>query len=1085
MNKNQLRESLRKQLTDASYLDTGVERIVDQVVNPKTYSVFMPKIEDVVYKFLGIEKPVRENNGTCEYKDLLPIDLDPVSPESDKNSLKDVSLDSVDANMKIKKKEDEEEKDEEEEKLEPPGVEREKEEEEKEEEKPRLPIIKIPEYPEVVNNNQAEIVAEKLPEPETQVSCPGLNDSIKSEDKTEDDEDESPPFEPIESINFNESNDSHLSGISELTSHRSRSPDFLNDFSRDNTDFSNHDSQFSKVSSDSRLSIVTDFGSSNPVPTPVSDNLKDENSKDKLVKDNFMEIREEMSSTEENNSSKLKEINLEVENENDNQNSKNNFSSKESSRDGTDNGKEKLDVKERHKSRDSSRSKSSNERSDSRESRHKDSRRKSSHSESKSDSKNKFKDKIDNLSEKIKEKSDISGDKLKEKSDVLVEKIKEVKDSVNKIKDEKLKEGNGRESKDLKDIYKEKIRELREKKELTEKEKANNDGKELKDDNKITVKDSRDSKKDSSRDKKEHHRRSHSSSQDGKSSRSSSKNSKSESKDRSKHDDHRHSGSRESKKRHSSESSEKIDSKKSSKSDKDDKSKSHRKYSHSSSSKSGDKYHDKNRDKSDSEGRDKKRRDVKKSKSKDDHSSLRNNSTDRRSSDRDGSNGSNGKNSQKNTSSPGSGSSTKAVSSSSSKESSNAGNSSSETSDGIEESQTELIKTGEKVAQVVDDETPETVDTRKIDIGQNEISLPLKKRPLQSDKDPGVNTVIVKKPKFARNFQEAKKLMKIRKQMDKEERKSQSPVENSTNHMAREKINLDEKSQSIGEKDKTMIDKKSKLSEMESSIRESLTEMISGENVQECGDKTADKLIQDEEKEENLIDKNIASTSKEHRSSIKSKKNNKKDAKDVEKLLDTSSNLSGTSENNFGKRKLELSDDEEDCRYFIPDNSHLNKYRKFLKSLNLREFDGIEYAKTIEVNTMTMAPPKSKRKYSTSPLSDIFLNNSNNNNESGNLKIDDIDYDDSTKKKRGGRPKKQQRTTFTTQTTMNGENFIMPLSPDSDVSATSDKVLSTNLVKEEKNRSRGSNQRYTSDDLYKPRPLFASSSKRSRRSNQA
>lgn len=34
-----------------------MERIVDQVVNPKILTVFMPQVEDVVYKYLGIEKP--------------------------------------------------------------------------------------------------------------------------------------------------------------------------------------------------------------------------------------------------------------------------------------------------------------------------------------------------------------------------------------------------------------------------------------------------------------------------------------------------------------------------------------------------------------------------------------------------------------------------------------------------------------------------------------------------------------------------------------------------------------------------------------------------------------------------------------------------------------------------------------------------------------------------------------------------------------------------------------------------------------------------------------------------------------------
>lgn len=41
----------------SGFLDIGVERIVDQVVNPKILTVFMPQVEDVVYRFLGIEKP--------------------------------------------------------------------------------------------------------------------------------------------------------------------------------------------------------------------------------------------------------------------------------------------------------------------------------------------------------------------------------------------------------------------------------------------------------------------------------------------------------------------------------------------------------------------------------------------------------------------------------------------------------------------------------------------------------------------------------------------------------------------------------------------------------------------------------------------------------------------------------------------------------------------------------------------------------------------------------------------------------------------------------------------------------------------
>ncbi len=37
-------------------MESGVERIVDQVVNPKIYSVIEPKVEDVIYNLCGVEK---------------------------------------------------------------------------------------------------------------------------------------------------------------------------------------------------------------------------------------------------------------------------------------------------------------------------------------------------------------------------------------------------------------------------------------------------------------------------------------------------------------------------------------------------------------------------------------------------------------------------------------------------------------------------------------------------------------------------------------------------------------------------------------------------------------------------------------------------------------------------------------------------------------------------------------------------------------------------------------------------------------------------------------------------------------------
>uniref|UniRef100_A0A1B6KN32 BOD1/SHG1 domain-containing protein n=1 Tax=Graphocephala atropunctata TaxID=36148 RepID=A0A1B6KN32_9HEMI len=56
MNKNQLRDNLRKHIQSGGFLDIGVDRIVDQVVNPKIYSMFLPKVEEVVQNCMGKDK---------------------------------------------------------------------------------------------------------------------------------------------------------------------------------------------------------------------------------------------------------------------------------------------------------------------------------------------------------------------------------------------------------------------------------------------------------------------------------------------------------------------------------------------------------------------------------------------------------------------------------------------------------------------------------------------------------------------------------------------------------------------------------------------------------------------------------------------------------------------------------------------------------------------------------------------------------------------------------------------------------------------------------------------------------------------
>lgn len=221
LNKNQVRDSLRKHIHESGFLDIGVERIVDQVVNPKIMPVFLPQIEDVVYSCLGIEKPKKNkenfNVTMCPppvqqppekkpeplqvLSEMLPKDLDPISPESD--TFKD-----DDDHNDFEHHDDEEQEEAEE---------------------------------DVYNNDE------------------GLDKS-----KVTEEEESSPPFEPIERIHSNhDSKDSHLSEISGLSSEDSQISDISFSNSRKGmstpkcpvSDVVSQDSQLSKVSSNSRLSM--------------------------------------------------------------------------------------------------------------------------------------------------------------------------------------------------------------------------------------------------------------------------------------------------------------------------------------------------------------------------------------------------------------------------------------------------------------------------------------------------------------------------------------------------------------------------------------------------------------------------------------------------------------------------------------------------------------------------------------------------------------------------------------------------------------------------------------------------------------
>ncbi|XP_011251581.1 biorientation of chromosomes in cell division protein 1-like 1 [Camponotus floridanus] len=1263
LNKNQLRETLRKHIHDAPYLDAGVERIVDQVVNPKVYAVFMSQIEDVVYKFLGIERPkVKEKNGACGLKDLLPKDLDPVSPESDKNSLKDVSLESIDASDVND--------------VEGKQFDKTNEQKFQGEEIYRDKNKTSPENGHI--SSEEKTLDESCKALNKTGSNLNLNTSGKSDDKMEDEDEEvSPTFEPIDIMNLNESNisnDSHLSGISELTSHRSRSPDFSNELSRDNFDCSNQDSQLSKVSSDSRLSIVTDFGSSNHGLTPVHDALKDDVTKDKYEvknsKDNFKAIREFDSSK-----NKMTKSNFDFAKNKDAQDYKDtkdfkstkSISSKENSRDATDSGmKDKYDKSSKEKSKDSeSKSKSTKEKISSKDVKYykdrSNERKKSrSHSSEKYDkhNKSKSKDKIDQVKE--------NSDKAKDISESL-------KDNANKIKDEKLKEADkkdniNKEAKDLKDIYKEKIRELREKKELTEKEKLNKDK-----DVKLTkeTKEKKDSLKDKKSSRKEHRSSSSSSSSknipvtyhESRNSKASEKivdgkDKRSDSKDKAKRDEKRLSKDNKGKSHYSSKTdlSDKSDPKKVSKSEKEDKGgkvdvkkdgkassektngkKDAKSYlQHSKSSDRNEKSDGKRDSKNDSPSKDKKRREDKKSKTKDDHSSLRKSSNDRRSTDRDGSNGSNSKTSPSNNTNSNM-TSTKSGTSSL-KESNHVSNSGSETSDSIEETQMNdsLQQPNSKLSHkinLIDDKTlklepdniNETYDKHEEEADSCDTNLPLKKRLLSKrivikEDESTSDDVKIRKPKFAKNIHEAKRLMKIRKLMEKEKLKEDKKGEKKITYeteqtsqlsTAKDVDNLedmpdDERVQIIEipdeeyeepypEKHETNLtldersiimlgtesctndflnrqSKSSKLSNMELCIKQSLSEIVSNvseETIQNSKtdekttqlddshveDKTASKEGHDVAKDTNNKTPNIdaekcssqiektyisheqreltvsaKSESVDNSENRSAEQSMEKDAEvwnynetemqnDNEAQIDNRTEIRDDIEEPEDEKQVEMCtspidttidihsncqetkssssvisedrEDGEDCYYFKTDNKRSERFSSFLESLELLENSSLEDIieslggkVVLSVPKSMAAPPLPKlRKRSSSPLSDILVNNSDNNNEDHKRTLSLNEDTVHNVKKRRFNKKPRFSNLCNPQGVSNGENFVMPLSPDSDVSATSEKT-SSNVIKEEKSRNRSS-QRYSSDDLYKPRPLFSSSSRRSRRFNQA
>uniref|UniRef100_UPI00358F9576 biorientation of chromosomes in cell division protein 1-like n=1 Tax=Myxine glutinosa TaxID=7769 RepID=UPI00358F9576 len=80
LNKNQMRNSLRQTILQSGLLESAVDRIVHQVVNPKTNYIFRPQIEHVVHDYLGLvdEGGEGETSGGV-YGGEMDIDVEPIS----------------------------------------------------------------------------------------------------------------------------------------------------------------------------------------------------------------------------------------------------------------------------------------------------------------------------------------------------------------------------------------------------------------------------------------------------------------------------------------------------------------------------------------------------------------------------------------------------------------------------------------------------------------------------------------------------------------------------------------------------------------------------------------------------------------------------------------------------------------------------------------------------------------------------------------------------------------------------------------------------------------------------------------------
>ncbi|XP_071495831.1 uncharacterized protein [Diadema antillarum] len=81
MNKNHLRNSLRRQITESEMLASGVERIIEQVVDAQVQHIFLPRIEAVVKEYLHSDNKSSTSGDPKVAETFKAVDGSSVTPQ--------------------------------------------------------------------------------------------------------------------------------------------------------------------------------------------------------------------------------------------------------------------------------------------------------------------------------------------------------------------------------------------------------------------------------------------------------------------------------------------------------------------------------------------------------------------------------------------------------------------------------------------------------------------------------------------------------------------------------------------------------------------------------------------------------------------------------------------------------------------------------------------------------------------------------------------------------------------------------------------------------------------------------------------